>query len=197
MYIGSVYTDQDELLIAISKLYLEGKAFDLDPTFNKGGFYRKLGRPRLIGDLKPKHKWVKQMDVTQLPWELWNLESIIFDPPYNVGDGKMVQRYGGYSSVQEMFVFLDTAMDNFHRVLRPGGTLVIKVQDTSVGGQNFWTHIHFINYGVTAGFELIDLFILVNQQKMNNGKPSRMARKEHCYFLVFKRIERAIRIKKF
>jgi len=199
MYIGSVYDNQDELLVAVSKLYLAGKSFDLDPCFNKGGFYKKLGRPRLIGDLKPQYKWCPQMDVLSLPWDFWNLESAVFDPPFLIGfNHSMSDRYGAHGSAKEMFEFFDKALENFHRVLRPGGTLVVKVQDTSAGGQNFFSHIHLANYGMENGFELIDMLILVTKQKMKSrAKASRMAAKEHCFFLVFKKVERKIRVEKF
>lgn len=198
MYIGSVYDNQDELLQAVSKLYLEEKTFDLDPCFNKGGFYKKLGRPRLIGDLKPQFKWVPEMDVLMLPWEFWNLESAVFDPPFGVGNNHMAQRYGSFESARQMFEFFDKAFENFHRVLRPGGTLVVKIQDTSVGGQNYFSHIHMVNYGNENGFELIDLFVLVTKQKYRDkSKKPRMATKEHTFFLVFKKVERKIRVEKF
>lgn len=198
MYIGSVYNSQDALLVAISTLYLNKGTFSLDPCFNKGGFYKILKRPQYIGDVTPRYKWCPKMDVTSLPWELWNLESAIFDPPFLVGSGKMADRYGSFSSVADMFSFFDLAIDNFHRVLRPGGTLVVKIQDTSVGGQNFFSHIHIANYCRENGFELIDLLVLHNPLKVKQlNVTSRMASKEHCFFLVFKKVERQIRVQKF
>jgi SAM-dependent methyltransferase len=198
MYIGSVYDNQDELLQAVSKLYLAGKCFELDPCFNKGSFYKKWARPRLIGDLKPVYKWCPEMDVRALPWDFWNLESAVFDPPYSIGGGHMAERYGAFNSAAEMFEFFDKALENFHRVLRPGGTLVVKVQDASAGGQNFFSHIHMANYGRENGFELVDMFILVTRLKLRDKRTvSRMATKEHCFFLVFKRVERKIRVEKF
>lgn len=197
-YVGSVYATQDECLQAISRLYLAGGTFSLDPCFNKGGFYKLLKRPQFIGDINPRFKWCPKIDVTALPWELWNLESAVFDPPFLVGGGKMAEKYGSFESTAEMFNFFDLAIDNFHRVLRPGGTLIVKVQDTSVGGQNFFSHIHIANYCRDNGFELIDIFILTNGAKIKQpGIVSRMASKEHCYFLAFKKVERQIRVPKF
>ena len=197
MTIGSLYDDQDALLHAISSLYLGGGSFDLDPCFNKGGFYRALKRPQHIGDIAPKYKWCPKMDSTQLPWELWNLESAVFDPPFLVGTGMMAEEYGSFPTVQALWEMYDRSLENFHRVLRPGGTLVVKTQDTSVGGQNFFSHIHIATFGREIGFELVDVFILHNPKRIKKAVPSRMARKEHCYFLIFKKVERQIRVAKF
>lgn len=196
--IGTVHENQDSLLKAISSLYLQDKCFELDPCFNKGSFYKNWLRPKYIGDIQPKYKWCPKMDVTNLPWELWNLESAVFDPPFLVGTGDMAIRYGGHETVQEMFQFFSVSLEEFHRVLRPGGTLVVKIQDSSVGGQNFWGHINIANTGRDVGFELIDLFILVNKiRQRDKKKVPRMAVKEHCYFMVFKKVERQIRVPKF
>lgn len=198
MNIGSVYENQDELLMAISTLYLNGETFHLDPCFNKGYFYNKLGRPEFIGDIKPLYKWCPKMDVTKLPHTMWNLKSAVFDPPFLVGTGMMVKRYGGFPTVTAMFAFFQKALDNFIFAIRRGGILVIKCQDASIGGQNYFSHIYIAGIARETGFELIDIMILVNKQRYRNKeKISRMATKEHCYFLIFKRVERATRAKKF
>lgn len=198
MYIGSVYNDQDELLMAISSLYLDGKTFDLDPCFNKGFFYNKLGRPQHIGDIKPLYKWCPVMDVTKLHFSLWNLKSAVFDPPFLVGSGHMVKRYGGFKTVKDMYLFFNEALLNFIRVLKRGGILVIKIQDASAGGQNYFSHINIATVAQGVGFELIDIFVLVNKNRMRKkAKVSRMANKEHCFFMVFRRVERKIRVSKF
>ena len=196
--VGSVYTDQNELLKSLVSLYLEEDTFSLDATFNKGGFYTVLRRPEFIGDINPQFRWCPQMDVTALPVELWNLKSAIFDPPFLVGGSNhMAERYGFFESVSAMFAFLDSALLNFHRVLCPGGVLVVKCQDTSVGRQNYFTHIHISNVALLNGFELLDLFVLFNDHVITSDRPSRMARKQHSFFLVFKKVERKIRVPKF
>jgi hypothetical protein len=198
MIIGTVYTDQGELLKAISTLYLDKGTFDLDPCFHKGNFYKTIGRPKFVGDLRPCFKWCPVMDVTNLPYQLWNLKSAVFDPPYLVGNNIMAKKYGGFKNVKLMYEFFAKAIDNFIRVIAPGGILVVKIQDTSVGGQNYFSHLYIANYATQEGFELLDCFILINKNVMRDKqKSSRIASKEHTFFLVFKRVERKIRNRKF
>jgi hypothetical protein len=196
--IKSVFSDQDELLLAISRLYLDGGTFECDPCFNKGGFYRKLGRPRLVGDIAPRFKWCPVIDVRDLPADWWNLRSAVFDPPFLIGQSSMVKRYGGFENLAEMCTMLETAIVGFSRVLKPGGVLVCKCQDTSVGGQNFFTHVRLMQTAVLNGFMPVDIFVLVNSGALLRVKNAnqRMASKAHSYFLVFKKVQRLERIPK-
>jgi hypothetical protein len=196
--IKSVFTNQDDLLLAISKLYLDGQTFEVDPCFNKGGFYRKLGRPRLVGDIAPRFKWCPVVDVRDMPSDWWNLKSAVFDPPFLVGSSTMVKRYGGFETMQEMGDMLDKALLGFSRVLAPGGILVVKCQDTSVGGQNFFTHVRILQNAIQYEFMPLDIFILINEGSLhrNPKRNQRMASKSHCYFMVFRKMQRVERFAK-
>ena len=82
------------------------------------------------------------------------------------------------------------AITQAHRVLRPRGVLIVKCQDEVCAGKQRLTHVELINFAATLGFACDDLFVLVR-----SGKPGvsrllhqRHTRKNHSYFLVFRRL---------
>lgn len=50
----SLSYDEVRILRGIMDLYNGGQPFDLDPTYSKGNFWKKLPAPRLKFDLDPQ-----------------------------------------------------------------------------------------------------------------------------------------------
>ena len=78
----SVAETDKEILESISKIYLNGKGFDLDPTFSKGNFYKDFPEPKEKSDIEPQREDVKKMDCRKLDFPREWFNSIVFDPPF-------------------------------------------------------------------------------------------------------------------
>jgi hypothetical protein len=197
--ISTVSADQHEILRNVARLYAGGQ-FDCDPTFGRGSFYRHgVPEPRLKFDLHPRRPDVVQADCRNLPLDSASLGSIVYDPPFMHAPGKESvngQRFSTRSadersqrSLRELYF---AAMAEFHRVLRPGGALTFKCQDTIESGKQVMTHCYVWQEARRLGFVELDLFILVSEGRMIGWNHRRQvhARKFHCYFWVFQRDSR-------
>lgn len=192
--IKSISFSQDEILGWILRLYCPD-GFDLDPTYSKGGFYRSIAPPRLRFDINPQIDGVEQADCANLPLADGSIGSIMFDPPFIAGTAPnglskkiMMKRFGYYRNVQtELWGMYRKAMNEFYRLLKPGGVLVVKCQDTIDGGKQYLSHVEIINQAISFGFYPKDLFILLAKHRLMspNMRIQQHARKFHSYFLVF------------
>lgn len=188
--IKSFSFDQDEILCSIESLYCKG-GFDLDLTFSTGGFWKNLSRPRFVFDIKPQRKGVIPADAANIPLKSNCVRSIVFDPPFLFSGKtyKMVQRFGGFFSLQEMLNFYKAAIIEACRVLKTDGKLVFKCQDVVHGRTQYLIHCDVIKMAEANGFRAIDIFILLHGQRIiqHNLINQNHARKFHSYFLVFRK----------
>jgi DNA modification methylase len=74
-----------------------------------------------------------------------------------------------------------------HRVLKPGGVLIVKCQDEVSANTQRLTHVEIIVKYEELGFYAKDLFVVVrtNAPCITRLKKQVHARKNHSYFLVF------------
>lgn len=187
----SISYDQNEILRAISILHNGGKPFECDPTYSKGVFYRNFPPPRLRFDLYPQSPDVQQADCRALPLPDDAVNSIMFDPPFVIGDpnqtGIVPQRFRNFKNYNELELLYRPALQEFYRVLKPNGLLVFKCQDTIACAKQNLTHVDITCWAQELGFYAKDLFILLNTNLLmdNRWKNQQHARKAHSYFLVF------------
>ena len=191
--IKTISYDQDEILRWIIRLHCPN-GFDLDPTYSIGNFYKNIPQPKLKFDINPQSSDVKQANCTNLPLEDNSVNSIIFDPPFIAGiqnksdDGVIINRFGSYKNVsKELWSMYHKALEEFKRVLKPDGVLVIKCQDTVDSCKQCLSHVEIINYAVKLGFYPKDMFILLAKNRLigKHHHKQQHARKFHSYFLVF------------
>ena len=78
-------------------------------------------------------------------------------------------------------------------MLRPEGTYVVKCQDEVCANKQRLTHIEIINELATLGFVVEDLFVVVRRNKPGVSRLLRQvhARKNHSYFLVFRKLKQS------
>ena len=206
--IKSISHSQDQILRWISRLYLSPSSethsglgtFDLDPTYGRGNFYRKIQKPKMCFDISPGPDLaadVKKADVRDLPIEDESVKSIIFDPPFLCGgglNGLMAGKYGYLKAPQDVWRLYWQAMCEFKRILKPQGIIVVKCQDFIHGRNQYFSHVVVMNYAVKLGFYPKDLFILLSKTRPRswNHKNQNHARKFHSYFWVFGKQKRSI-----
>lgn len=190
----SLSFDQDKILRDIMRLYLKGQAFDADVTYSAGVMWRKLPQPARKYDINPQTPDTLQASCNKLPLDNESLGSIMFDPPFmpthSVNNpGKIKARFTSFGSVSEMWELYCNALEEFWRVLRPEGVVVVKCQDTVSASRNHFSHFEIESCARELGYEQLDLFVLGSKRVLisSTWKTQQHARKNHSFFLVFQK----------
>lgn len=191
--IKSIGDNQYEIIKDILELHCPA-GIELDPTYSKGVFYKKSGicEPSLKFDLFPQTPCTKSADACDLPLNKESIRSIMFDPPFLAGytkekpTGLIGERFHGFRYMPDLWDWYDKCLWEFHRILKPGGTLIIKCQDTVSSGKQWWSHNFLMTSAEAKGYYVKDLFVLMAKSRMlgHNHKNQKHARKFHSYFLV-------------
>lgn len=113
----------------------------------------------------------------------------------NTEGNRIAKRFGVYPSEQDLHQFYIDSMQEFHRLLKPGGVLIFKCQDKISSGKQYMSHVFIANEAVKLGFYPKDLFILLAKNRLTPDwqvKNQKNARKYHSYFWVFEKSDRKI-----
>jgi hypothetical protein len=204
--IKSLNYSNDEIIRDILELHVPSKRIDLDPTYSKGVFYKSgvVPQPIIKSDLYPKSEGVLEACATNIPLPHGGLNSIMFDPPFVISTGPSLKdetteginmtsrRFGSFPNIQSLWKFYNDALSEFYRVLKPGGIVIFKCQDTVTSGKNYMSHCEVYKMAIENGFHAKDLFILAAKNRLNSfggkWKTQRHARKYHSYFFVFQKL---------
>lgn len=178
-------------------LYINEDQIQLDPTFSKGNFYKKIKHPLEKFDLFPQTIDTIKSDANNLPKESNSVSSIMFDPPFIVGHtrqkptGIIGERFHGFRYIKDLWDWYDECLIEFYRILKTDGVLVFKCQDTISSGKQWLSHVYIINQAEKVGFYTKDLFVLLAKNRIigHNHKIQKHARKFHSYFLVFQKLK--------
>lgn len=214
----------DQQFPQIIELFVDRNALVADVTYGKGIFWKtiKVDQYRLLkSDIRvPGHESGSRVtfvaDCVNLPYPSSFLDAVVFDPPYMHTPGGTAhtnhQNYEEYyqnnatASVQDdvkyheaVLALYFAAAKEAYRILKNKGIYIVKCQDEVCANKQRLTHVEIINELAGYGFIVEDLFVLVR-----NGRPgvSRMlkqrhARKNHSYFVVFRKLpSSADRLKK-
>ena len=194
--IRTVGDNQNEIIRDIIKLYVPD-GIECDPTYSKGVFYKGAGidQPKYKFDLFPQTEDTVMETAEDLPLDDASINSLMFDPPFMAGftkpkpTGLMCKRFHGYPYVSQLWKWYDQCLVEFHRVLKKGGVLVFKCQDTVSSGKNWFSHVHIMNRALEAGFYPRDMFVLTAKARLigANHSNQKHARKFHSYFWVFEK----------
>ena len=195
----------DSVFPRILRLYVKPRSVVADVTYGKGVFWKSI--PDDEYQLKATDLQ-DGVDCRVLPYENGELDCVVFDPPYMHSPGgsahtvhnQFEDHYrnnvtGNLTNSKYHEAVLELYRDGgkeAYRVLRDRGVLIVKCQDEVCANKQRLTHVEIINELESYGFVTEDLFVL-----MRTGKPgvSRIkkqlhARKNHSYFLVFKKVIR-------
>jgi len=189
----SIFKTDEEILKALSEIHLKGNWYDLDCTYSKGVFYKNIEQPKIKSDLFPISEDIIKSDSQNLYFIKNNkINSIIFDPPFlfrnrkAVNNDKICGRFSYFKSFDELILMYENSLKEFMRILKPRGYLFFKCQDMT-DGKFYCSHNEIINIAKKLGFELKDIAIKYNKNKLQaDAKQQNCVAKVHSYWLVFK-----------
>ena len=191
--ISSICYSDKEVFEKVNTLFLDGKGFDLDPTYSVGNFYKEFPAPKYKFDLNPQIEEVKNADVKCIPLSNSSIHSIVFDPPFCFGthgqtkNNIMNKRFTMFDKFEELENMYKGALKEFHRILDKKGIVLFKCQDYT-DSRTTLTHCLVYNWAVEAGFYAKDIFILIAKVRIfNSNLVQRHARKFHSYWFVLEK----------
>lgn len=195
----SVFQSDEEILKALSDIHLRGEWFDLDCTYSKGVFYKNIQQPKIKSDLFPISKEIIKADSQNLNFlKNEEINSLVFDPPFLFrprkaeNNDKICGRFSYFKSFEELIEMYRNSLKEFIRVLKFRGYLFFKCQDMT-DGKFYCTHNHIINIAESLGFELRDIAIKYNKNKLQaDAKQQNCVAKVHSYWLVFKKTSKEV-----
>ena len=186
----------------VVSLYVPARSTVADVTYGKGVFWKEIPKDRyrlLPTDLKDG------VDCRCLPYKDEEIDCVVFDPPYmHTPGGTAHVNHQNYESYYKNNVprnesgkkYHEAVLDLYfksaheaHRVLREEGIYIVKCGDEVCANQQRLTHVELINELTSNGFVIEDLFVLLRNNRPGMSRVLRQvhARKNHSYFLVFRK----------
>jgi hypothetical protein len=194
-----------DLFPQILRLYVPDGSAIADVTYGKGVFWKNVdqNRYRLL-----KSDISMGIDCRDLPYESESVDCVVLDPPYmhtpggtahvnhqnyedyyrnNAGQNASGKKY--HEAVLDLYF---KAAREAHRVLRDEGIYIVKCGDEVCANQQRLTHVELVNELAQNGFIVEDLFVLLRNNRPGVSRVIRQvhARKNHSYFLVFRKSKR-------
>lgn len=189
-------------------LYVPDGATIADVTFGRGVFWRNVDASRYRLVTSDLHHGT---DCRALPYADASVDCVVLDPPYmhtpggtahvqhqnfeqyyrnNLAGRGVARKY--HEAVLDLYV--DAAREAA-RVLRSAGILIVKCQDEVCANRQRLTHVELINELSAADYSVEDLFVLVRNNRPGVSRILKQvhARKNHSYFLVFRKRAAAAR----
>jgi tRNA G10 N-methylase Trm11 len=209
--IMSAYTlNNEDIFPNILSLYINDGASIADVTYGKGVFWKKVDQTKYhlyFSDIKTG------TDCRDLPYDDLSMDCVVIDPPYMEGFYRRNRSHlagaSSHSSFREAYSdgseynqdenapkYHDAVLAMYYsagiealRVLKEKGILIVKCQDEVSANKQHLTHVEIINE--YAKYNLIpeDIFVMVRNNKpcVSKIKKQLHARKNHSYFLVFRK----------
>lgn len=192
--------NNDEVFPEILKLYVPPGSKVADITFGQGVFWKQVEQ----GAYKVRPSDMRMgIDCRALPYENGSFDCVVFDPPYmHTPGGTAHQNHQNFelyyvnNGAQSEKKYHEAVLDLYfrgcaeaYRVLRPGGVLIVKCQDEVCANKQRLTHVEIINELSDTGFVVEDLFVLLRRNRPGVSRMLKQvhARKNHSYFLVFRK----------
>jgi len=191
----------DEVFPYVLTLYVPKGSRIADITYGNGVFWKAIDKAQytlVASDLKIG------VDCRKLPYESQSFDCVVFDPPYMHTPGGTAHQnhqnfesyyYNNATSHSEK-KYHEAVLDLYfagskeaHRVLRAGGIFIVKCQDEVCANTQRLTHVELINELNSMGFVAEDLFVVLRRNKPGVSRVLKQvhARKNHSYFLVFRK----------
>ncbi len=192
-------TDAELLEMMLDFYPRERPKLILDATINAGRFWAGSDRHVIGLDTNSKFRPHVVADNRRQPFEDCCFDVVVYDPPHipNQGPDKSKDfntRFGlvlkssaenGYNFTHLYPPFLREAF----RVLGREGVLFCKIADYIHNHRYQWAHIEVVQAAVEAGFCACDCIVKVRKGPILDPKwkTAHHARRQHCYWLVFRK----------
>jgi hypothetical protein len=193
-FVKTTYTDEKELINNMLFIYNNSLPVDVDPCYSKGNFWKGLPQPKYKFDIAPQSNDTVCASCTALPLKSFSASSVMFDPPFVIGmpsenatkKSIMTGRFSGFRNLEELKDLYTKSILEFSRLLTKGGRVYFKCQDTVTHDRQFLSHVFISNVAIQNGFTVEDIFILVRDRSIMDGKWKKQnhARKTHSFYLV-------------
>lgn len=201
-HLTTVSTSNEEAFARILHLYARPGQRVVDPTYGNGRFWRLADAG--LYDARLTDLMRDGVDMRALPLADESVDFEVIDPPYRYTPAKNTKqedtpghgRVDGIYNLQQAGL-KDTAavlslygagMREAFRVLRRGGFLVVKCQDTVQDGKNIWVHCILRDVAESIGFACRDMLVVTPRSVLKTRwSQQRHLRKAHSYFLVFRK----------
>jgi hypothetical protein len=191
----------DEVFSHVLRLYVPPGSLVADVTFGRGVFWKRISTGTY--DVRATDRQTG-VDCRKLPYGDGMLDCVVFDPPYMHTPGGTAHQnhqnfevyYNNNGTENGVKKYHEAVLDLYfggareaYRVLRPEGIYIIKCQDEVCANQQRLTHVEIINELATIGFVVEDLFVVVRNNRPGVSRVLKQvhARKNHSYFLVFRK----------
>ena len=210
LVLSAYVRNNEEIFPLILSLYVPIGSEIADVTYGKGVFWKKVKRDDYVlhfSDIKTG------TDCRNLPYVDNSMDCVVIDPPYMEGfyrrNNDHLAGNGTFFSFREAYsnnsAYAQTeGAPKYHdavlamyfsagyealRVLKNKGILIVKCQDEVSANKQHLTHVEIINEYMKYGLIIEDLFVMVRNNKPNIStlKKQVHARKNHSYFLVFRK----------
>ena len=202
--------NNEEIFPLILSLYVPIGSEIADVTYGKGVFWKKVNP----SDYNLHFTDIKTgVDCRNLPYENCSMDCVVIDPPYMEGfyrrNSDHLAGNGTFSSFREAYSdgsiyeqkkdtpkYHDAVLDMYYsagceavRVLKSKGIMIVKCQDEVSANKQRLTHVEIINEYTKHGLTIEDLFVMIrnNRPSISTLKKQVHARKNHSYFLVFRK----------
>lgn len=192
----------DEVFPRILSLYVALGSTVADVTYGRGVFWKLVPKDQyrvLATDIETG------VDCRSLPYKDKSIDCVVLDPPYMHTPGGTAhvghQNYEGYyrnnsarngsekkyhEAVLDLYFAAGTEAG---RVLKNDGIFIVKCADEVCANQQRLTHVELINEYARNGLVVEDFFVLMRQNRPGVSRIIKQvhARKNHSYFLVFRK----------
>jgi hypothetical protein len=185
-----------DLLVEVAKLWITPTDRVVDVTYGRGIFWRNLPELTVEGtDI------TAGVDCRSLPYEDSSVDVLVLDPPYQPMHGKPTRDFGvgrtyrlgntALQTINDVLNLYRDAIKEASRVVRPKGRILVKCQDLTYNHRLHLTHLDVLRAMVDAGFDLADMFVLLNRSRMPQPtKRQERAHRAHSYLLIGYRSDR-------
>lgn len=211
LILSAYVRNNEEIFPLILSLYVPIGSEIADVTYGKGVFWKRVNQADYILHFSDIQTGI---DCRDLPYNNQSMDCVVLDPPYMEGfyrrNSDHLAGNGTFSSFREAYSdgsayeqkagapkYHDAVLDMYYsagyeavRVLKTNGILIIKCQDEVSANKQHLTHVEIINEYVKHGLIVEDLFVMIRKNKPNIStlKKQVHARKNHSYFLIFRKI---------
>ena len=174
----------------------------LDATANSKRFWKHSTRPVIGMDIELRYRPEVLGTSLSMPFKGQSFDVVVYDPPHVPNQGKDKQKdfgvrfgLGSKSSANTNYNFSHTFppfVEEAYRVLKHQGVLLCKITDYVHNHRMQWAHIDLIQAATAVGFYACDCIIKVRKGPIidTRWKVAHHARKQHCYWLVFRKSDR-------